>query len=249
MESEKVASEKDMVKLSEEIVGDFYRAFMEKHALMDTPVMEMSMNIEDEIFRKCVADWNCNPQNFWQRPQAVQYYRDMSDRIRRSIIGKDLDWKKFYDKKDSRIQFTALYSDDAMSKGNLFKRRKQNHRPVARKSRGGGRAGNNVKPSPYASFYANAATSMPPPPPLIHQTSLTSNASMLSMTSIPTSDQSGDTDGVPSVAPMDAIPISVDVDAVVGASSVNDANVVDSFSVNNNWSNWVAGHAVQCYEL
>ena len=129
-----VKSEEDLVRLSESVITAMHVEFCKKPELHYSAVLEMCMNIEEEIFKKAVYDTGCRALDMWKTARTVGYYSDYCNKCVHNLKSKDMDWKKFFDKKDAKLQMDALYRDEGWGKGNIFKRRKSNKGTVVRKS-------------------------------------------------------------------------------------------------------------------
>ena len=128
-----VKSEEDLVRLSESVITAMHVEFCKKPELIYSAVLEMCMNIEEEIFKKAVYDTGCRALDMWKTARTVGYYSDYCNKCVHNLKSKDMDWKKFFDKKDAKLQMDALYRDEGWGKGNIFKRRKSNKGTVVRK--------------------------------------------------------------------------------------------------------------------
>ena len=124
-----VESEKDMTKLSETVVGLLFAEFVKKLELMHHPVMELAMQIEEEIFKKTLLDMGCSAMDLHRQIRSLGYYRQFCSKCIQNLKERDMDWKKFYDRKDPRVQMTALYTTGISQ----FKRKKPAVKPVSQR--------------------------------------------------------------------------------------------------------------------
>jgi len=106
-------SEADFNDLSENYVTEMFKGFMSIDELRDNyAVLEHAMLLEEQIFLYTSVKLGQSSTDFWKTSQAVTAYKEYCDKVVRGIHGKQLDWRKLFDKSDSRNLMIQLWTDN-----------------------------------------------------------------------------------------------------------------------------------------
>jgi hypothetical protein len=114
-----VGNESTFVELEEQVVYRLQQAWHAKTDLVDKAMIDVSAKLEDCAYQETKIHFKLNEtMQLWMRPECVEYYRSLSERLIQSLVRKDdKDSKRLYGRSgDIEQLYKLLMKEDKSTK-------------------------------------------------------------------------------------------------------------------------------------